>query len=123
MTAWRSGRIKHKSWPFSMSQVRTSLERPQIHLVEPGRVESEVARDIGRALGELNVLFRRDEEIVELVNEPFDGELDRFKLAKGGPKFGVMTPIRFKTWVEQFVSTGTRVENKKTGVHFLYQRP
>lgn len=105
-----------------MSQVATpeELERempgsgqmPRVRLPGLNRVESRFADDVGKILGQRQVLFRLNDNVVEVEEEQFDGELDRFKLARGGLKFRTLTPVRAKTWIEQFVEIGVDVESK-----------
>src|SRR5262249_17374835 len=85
-------------------------ERPQIRLPKIGRAESQSAREVGSVLGALEVGFRSNDHVVEIQEEPFDGELDKFKLARGGLKFKELHAARAKTWLEQHVETGLDVE-------------
>jgi hypothetical protein len=87
-------------------------ERPQIKL--PGLVwtEAEFADAIGKILEPIDAIYRYDDRVVEIQNEEFTGELDRYKLALGGLKFKTLSPIRTKTWIQQFVATGVDVERK-----------
>ena len=89
----------------------------RIYLPAPPRVESKFAAEVGQVLGPLGVVFRCDERVVEIQEEEFSGELDRFKLARGGAKFSTLTPVRAKTWLEQFVETGldVKLKNPKEG--------
>jgi hypothetical protein len=89
----------------AMSEISQPL--PQIELPKAGRVESKFAAEMGKAISPSHDLFRYQGEIVEIRDEPFTDELDRHKLAKGGLAFSPMTPKRMKTWVEQYVVTGT----------------
>jgi len=61
-------------------------ELPTVRIRLPGshRLESEFATEVGQVLGSLGVAFRRDDRVVEIQEEEFSGELDRFKLARGG---------------------------------------
>jgi hypothetical protein len=61
---------------------------------------------MGEAIGPLNKLFRSQDEIVEIKDEPFTAELYKNKSAKSGLTFSVLTPARSRTWVEDFVTTG-----------------
>ena len=107
---------------MSVSQIQTVDElerdisspgtRPKIRLPGLNRAESQFAHDVGNVLGKRQVLFRLNDRVVEVEEEHFDGELDRFKLAKGGLKFSTLTPARAKTWFEQFVQIGTDIESK-----------
>jgi hypothetical protein len=83
-----------------------SLSMPQIRLPALNRPESQFAAEVGQLLGQRQVLFRLDDRLVEVEQEQFDGELDQFKLARGGLKFRTLTATRAKTWLEQFVQTG-----------------
>jgi hypothetical protein len=60
---------------------------PQIRLPALNRSESQFAAEVGQLLGQRQVLFRLDDRLVEVEQEQFDGELDQFKLARGGLKF------------------------------------
>jgi hypothetical protein len=97
-----------------MAGLKTDLgSRPKIRLPGLNRVESQFAHEVGQTLNHTEVLFRCGERVVEVQEEQFDGELDRFKLARGGLKFNTLTPVRAKTWIEQFIETGLDVESKK----------
>jgi hypothetical protein len=82
---------------------------PQIVLPKLSRQESRFATEMGQAIGPLDVLFRYQDELVEIRNEPFTDQLDKNKLAKGGLKFSVLNPTRARTWVEDYVTTGINV--------------
>jgi hypothetical protein len=41
-----------------------------------------------------------------VIEEDFIGQFDRFKLARGGLRFEELSPIRARTWFEQYVETG-----------------
>ena len=86
---------------------------PQIVLPKLNRQESRFAADVGRALGPLDVLFRYQDGIVEIRNEPFTGEFDKSKLAIGGLKFSALSPTRARTWIEDYVVTGINVSPPK----------
>jgi len=85
-------------------------ERPPVRLPKIGRAESEFASEVGSHLEKLEVGFRFNDHLVEIQDEPFDGELDKFKLARGGLKFKELRATRAKTWLEQYVETGLDVE-------------
>jgi hypothetical protein len=87
-------------------------QRPRVRLPTNGRVESEFSNDVGKILGKLEVSCRYNGRAVEIENEEFTGVLDRFKIAEGGLKFKSLTPIRLKTWLEQFIETGSEIEKK-----------
>jgi hypothetical protein len=98
-----------------------SGDRPQILLPGLARAESKFTEEVGNALGPRNVLFRSNNNVVEVQEESFDGELDRFKLAHGGLKFIALTPARAKTWLEQFIQTGVEVESKNGKSEALFK--
>jgi hypothetical protein len=104
---------QYNSRPANNNETRAPGPRPQIRLPGLNWVESQVAAAVGKELGRREVLFRYDDRVVEVEQEQFDGELDRFKLAKGGLKFSTLTAVRTKTWVEQFIETGVEVALKK----------
>ena len=85
---------------------------PEIQLPRANRTESKFAADMGNAIGPSDVLFRRQDRIVEIRDEPFSGDVDENKLASGGLKFTVLSPTRARTWVEDYVTTGNSVEEK-----------
>jgi len=58
-------------------------------------------------------LSRCDDRLVEIQEEEFSGELDRFKLARGGLKFNTLTPARTRTWIEQFIEPGMEADPKE----------
>jgi hypothetical protein len=91
----------------------TPAPRPQIRLPGLNRVESQFTAEVGKELGRREVLFRYDDWLVEVDHEQFNGELDRFNLARGGLKFKTLTSVRAKTWIEQFVETGLDIESKE----------
>src|SRR5262249_6334431 len=66
--------------------------------------------EVGSVLGALEVVFRFNDHVIEIEEEPFDGEVDKFKLARGGLKFKELQATRAKTWIEQHVETGVDVE-------------
>jgi Domain of unknown function (DUF3854) len=76
------------------------------------RLESQFAEEVGQLLGPLEVVFRRDDSVVEIRDEQFTGELDRFKLARGGLKFDTLTPARVRTSFEQYIEPGIEVEGE-----------
>jgi hypothetical protein len=82
-----------------------------------GRPAGGVGDELGGILAPLDVIFRTtgDEQVVEIYEEDWSGEYDRFKLARGGTKFRPLTPTRFQTWTEQFVTTGVKVQSQKDG--------
>jgi hypothetical protein len=86
--------------------------RPRILLPGPNRPESQFADEVGKVLAQSQAAFRFNDRVVEVENEEFNEELDRFKLAKGGPKFKPLTPVRAKTWTEQFAQIGANIESK-----------
>jgi hypothetical protein len=92
--------------------VEERRQLPQIVLPKVNRPESRFAAEMGKAIGPSNVLFRYQAEVVELIDEPFTGELDENKLAIGGLKFGVLSPTRARTWVEDHVTTGVNLQIK-----------
>jgi hypothetical protein len=89
-------------------------QRELLEIVLPklNRPESRFAADMGKAIGPLNVLFRYQGEIVEVLDEAFTGELDENDLAVGGLKFRVLTPTRARTWVEDYIITGVNLQIK-----------
>jgi Bifunctional DNA primase/polymerase, N-terminal len=72
------------------------------------RLESEFCEDVGKVLAPLDVVFRRDDTVVEIQDEQFTGELDRFKLARGGMKFSTLTPAAVRTSFEQYIQPGIK---------------
>lgn len=82
---------------------------PEIRLPKLNRQESVFAAEMGKAIDPHGVLFRCQDKIVEIKDEPFSGELDKNKLATGGLKFSVLTPTRARTWMEDYVTTGIDV--------------
>jgi hypothetical protein len=107
---------KHADQPGADPETQTAhskngSESPRVR-IRLGKVESKFAAECGEVLGPLGVLFRCDERVVEIQEEEFSGELDRFKLARGGPKFNTLTPTRMRTWIEQFIETGVDAELK-----------
>jgi hypothetical protein len=76
------------------------------------RLESQFAEEVGQVLSPLEVVFRRDDSVVEIQDEQFTGELDRFKLARGGLKFDALTPARVRTSFEQYIDPGIDVEGQ-----------
>jgi hypothetical protein len=84
-------------------------QRPRVRLPGHGKVESEFSTEIGEILGKLNVVFRHNDRVLEIENQEFTGELDRFEIAEGGLKFESLRPIRFKTWLEQYIEIGADI--------------
>jgi Domain of unknown function (DUF3854) len=76
------------------------------------RLESQFAEEVGQLLGPLEVVFRRDDSVVEIQDEQFTGELDRFKLARGGLKFDTLTPARVRTSFKQYIEPGIEAEGQ-----------
>jgi hypothetical protein len=85
----------------------------RIRLPGSHRLESKFAAEVGQVLGPLGVAFRHDDRVVEIQEEEFSGELDRFKLARGGLKFNTLTPARARTSFEQYIEPGIDVELKQ----------
>jgi hypothetical protein len=94
--------------------------RSQVLLPGVSRPESGFAQVVGEILGPLNVIYRCDDRVVEIENEEFNGELDRFKLAHGGLKFKALSSVRAKTWIEQFIETGLDVERKDKPGEYVF---
>ena len=90
-------------------------EQPLVRIRLPGcrRLESKFATEVGQVLGHLGVVFRNDDRVVEIQEEEFSGELDRFKLARGGLKFNTLMPARARTSFEQYIEPGIDVELKQ----------
>jgi hypothetical protein len=84
----------------------TPSERPKIALPAPGVAESVFAERVGDELSKTEKLFNIQDQAVEVIQEDFNGKLDRNKLAPGGLKFQQMAVARAKTWIEQYVETG-----------------
>jgi hypothetical protein len=93
--------------------------RPQVLLPGLGKSDRQFAIEAGNILKELGVVFLRNDEVVEVVEEQFDGELDDLKLAKGGLKFRAISPARMKTWIEDYIDTGQNVEATKGRAGFM----
>jgi hypothetical protein len=72
--------------------------KPEIALPHLGRNESDFAQDILQNLP-ANILFHKDGFIVEVVTT-----------ARGTVGLDVMVPVKFTTWVEQYLLTGRWVE-------------
>lgn len=106
--------------PGAHTNRKARNNRPQILLPGLNRTESEFATELAAHIAPLNVLFCFEESIVEVVEEKFTGELDRFDLARGGLKFREMTPVWFKTWVERYLETGLMVEAKRDSGVFVF---
>jgi len=85
---------------------------PRVMLPSLNRPESQFATEMGHVIGDCQTLFRLNDQVVEIDQEEFDGDFDKFKLARGGLKFNAMTAVRAKTWLEQFVETGVELETK-----------
>jgi hypothetical protein len=85
---------------------------PPIRLPKLNRQESVFAAEMGKAIDPHGVLFRCQDKLVEIKDEPFTEELDKNKLATGGLKFSVLTPSRARTWVEDYVTTGIDIAIK-----------
>ncbi|HKB90064.1 MAG TPA: bifunctional DNA primase/polymerase, partial [Opitutaceae bacterium] len=94
------------------TSAKQMVDRQRIRLPRLDWVDSQFADAVGKVLGSLAVVFRCDDRVVEVDDEEFSGELDRAKLALGGLKFNTLTPVRFKTWIEQFIETGIDAEIK-----------
>jgi hypothetical protein len=92
---------------------RKDLKLPEIVLPKLNRQESRFAAEVGRALGPLDVLFRYQDGIVEIKNEPFTGDFDKSKSAIGGLKFSALSPTRARTWIEDYVTTGINILRAK----------
>jgi hypothetical protein len=90
---------------------------PQVLLPTKGRNEKAYCLDVKEIIGPLNVAFMRQGRLEEVVNEP-PGKLDRHKLARGGWKFRPLTGIRIKSWIEQFLSTGSM---KRVGDKWVFK--
>jgi len=90
-------------------------ERSLVRILLPGigRLDSKFYTEVGKAIGPLGVIFRRDDRVVEVQEEEFDGELDRFKLAHGGLKFNTLVPARVRTSFEQYIEPGIEVKPKE----------
>jgi hypothetical protein len=91
---------------MSSTYTQPKPQRPQIQLPTVGRPESVFATELGQIIGPTEQLFRYDDRLVEVIEEDFTGQYDRFKLARGGLKFETFSPIRAKTWFEQYAETG-----------------
>jgi hypothetical protein len=102
---------------------KRGLLNKQIVLPHPGKNESKFAIELAKELAPKELLFLYNNQVVELVEEEYSGELDRHKMAEGGLKFHDLQPAAFRTWVEQHVTTGITVEiedkNGKTKSVFL----
>jgi hypothetical protein len=85
---------------------------PEVKLPGIGRPKSDFTKEVGKILGPLNVLFRKDERPVEIFFETFNDELDRFKMGRGGFKFREMEPARLTTWIEDHLQIGINVSDK-----------
>jgi hypothetical protein len=95
------------------SHSETLANAVRILLPCTGKSESKFAEEVGRAVSPLGVVFRCDERVVEMQEEEFSGELDQFKLARGGLKFNTLTPARARTSLEQYIEFGVEVRPKK----------
>src|SRR6516165_489540 len=86
--------------------------KPQVVLPKAAKTEGRFAAEVGEILAKKEVLFRSEEDLlIEIKGEPFSGERDKFNLARGGLKFGAMTPVKVRTWIEQHIETGVYGEN------------
>jgi hypothetical protein len=107
------GGMSRERFDFLMKQLFPVI------LPRPGRNESKFADDILATLPE-NTLFRRGDCTVEVIKDDVakDGAREQYELGAKGLKFSVMTPIRFRTWVEQYIATGITVEEKTDTTFF-----
>lgn len=88
-----------------------------VRLPRTGRQESEFTAEIGAIIGPLKIVLRHGDRVVEISSEEFTGELDHYRMAKGGLKFAELTAVTAKTWIEQYLTTGTDVKNELTGAY------
>jgi hypothetical protein len=90
-----------------MMMTSQPIPKPQVILPKVGRPESQFADEVGNHLARSGTLIRLDETTAsEIYDEPFTGELDKYKLACGGLKFLPMTVAKTRTWIEQHIETG-----------------
>jgi hypothetical protein len=82
---------------------------PEVILPGIGRNESSFARDISKLLPK-QTLFRKSDFVVE-VTEPEKSECE-LGHSDQTIRFQTMTPRKFTTWVEQYVTTGVVVAPK-----------
>ena len=97
------------------SYVQPQTQRAQLELPTVNRPESNFAHELGAEIGPAEQLFQYDNPVVEIIDEKFSGQSDRFKLARGGLKFQPLSPVRAKTWFEQYVQTGVFQIDSVTG--------
>jgi hypothetical protein len=100
---------------MSSTYSQPKAQRPQIQLPTTGRPESVFATKLGQIIGPTEQLFRYDDRLVEVIEEDFSGQYDRFKLARGGLKFETLSPMRARTWFEQYAETGIYKTDPNTG--------
>jgi hypothetical protein len=98
-----------------MNYTQPQPKRPQIVLPSTGRPESKFATELGQEIGPIEKLFQYDGSLVEIIEEDYSGQYDRFKLARGGLKFETFSPVRAKTWFEQYVETGIMRTDQMSG--------
>ena len=99
----------------SPSYAQPPTQRPPLELPTLNRPESNFAHELGAGIGPVEKLFQYDSPVVEIIDEKFCAQYDRFKLARGGLKFETISPTRFKTWAEQYVETGVFQIDSVTG--------
>ena len=98
-----------------MNYTQPQPKRPQILLPSTGRPESKFATELGQEIGPIEKLFQYDGSLVEIIEEDYSGQYDRFKLARGGLRFETFSPVRAKTWFEQYVETGIMRTDQMSG--------
>jgi hypothetical protein len=108
------GVIPQSAENFDPTGEYSPAEDIRILLPGLGRNERKFGKEVGAVIGPLNVAFLHGDRVVEIFDEPIPEaetkQLDRNKLARGGLKFRGFNGARTKSWIEQFLTTGTMVK-------------
>lgn len=90
----------------------TNKTLPWVLLPRTGRSDSRFAREINEELPK-ELLFVKDRRVVEVINGLQVKTANPIDKTPRGLRFDAMTPLRLKTWIEAFITTGVMAKTGK----------